>query len=47
MKDGRPWTYQVDTFGVASTAHCLLWGSYMNITKSNDEWKISGSSLKR
>ncbi len=29
MRNGQPFTYETDWFGVAAVAHCLLFGKYM------------------
>lgn len=42
MKTNRPWTTQIDTFGVCGTVHCMLFGSYMDIKK-----KASGAGSFR
>jgi hypothetical protein len=34
MLEKRPWTFQVDTYGLCGVVHCLLHGSYMEIQKS-------------
>ena len=31
MTHGKPWTYQADCYAIASTVHCLLYGSYMEV----------------
>lgn len=31
MMQGKPWTYQADCYAIASTIHCLLYGSYMDV----------------
>ena len=31
MMHGKPWTYQADCYAIASTIHCLLYGSYMEV----------------
>ena len=31
MMQGKPWTYQADCYAIASTIHCLLYGSYMEV----------------
>ncbi|TMW63263.1 hypothetical protein Poli38472_002204 [Pythium oligandrum] len=51
MLTKRPWTYQIDTFGICATAHCMLFGEYMEVSKRTDEngksrWGIV-KSLKR
>ncbi|KAG0598863.1 hypothetical protein M758_12G106700 [Ceratodon purpureus] len=35
MIEKKPWTFQVDTYGLCGVAHCLLHGSYMEIQKSS------------
>eukprot|EP00742_Colponemidia_sp_Colp-10_P012674 GILJ01014261.1.p1 GENE.GILJ01014261.1~~GILJ01014261.1.p1 ORF type:complete len:452 (-),score=99.03 GILJ01014261.1:124-1383(-) len=43
MLTNRPWKYQIDTFGLCGTVHCMLFGSYMEvqpITDVNGPWKI-------
>ncbi|KAG5294445.1 spindle assembly checkpoint protein SLDA [Histoplasma ohiense] len=32
MRECRPWTYQVDLYGLAGTIHILLFGKYMEVT---------------
>ncbi len=29
MREARPWTWQIDYYGLASTIHCLLFGKYI------------------
>jgi checkpoint serine/threonine-protein kinase len=29
MRDGRPWTYQADYFGLAGIVYCMLYGKYI------------------
>lgn len=33
MRENRPWTFQIDTFGICATVHCLLFGDYMKVEK--------------
>ncbi|XP_057833518.1 mitotic checkpoint serine/threonine-protein kinase BUB1 isoform X2 [Cryptomeria japonica] len=33
MQEKRPWTFQVDTYGVCAIAHMMLHGSYMELVK--------------
>lgn len=41
MRDGRPWTYQTDWYGLLSCLHVLLFGEYMEVEKlSNGAWGI-------
>ncbi|PWY97970.1 hypothetical protein BCV70DRAFT_202461 [Testicularia cyperi] len=30
MREGRPWTFEPDWFGIAAIAHCLLFGRYID-----------------
>lgn len=41
MKLGKPWTYQIDYYGVANCGHALLFGDYMRVTEKNGVWNIS------
>ena len=46
MKEGREWTFQTDMFGVAASAHVLLMGSYLKLTRRparDGPWSISGT----
>ncbi|KAL7647717.1 UNVERIFIED_CONTAM: hypothetical protein RMT77_001326 [Armadillidium vulgare] len=47
MKENRPWTYQTDLYGLAAIAHCLIWGSYMNVKKESGVWKVCGVNYQR
>uniref|UniRef100_A0AAG5CUH3 Mitotic checkpoint serine/threonine-protein kinase BUB1 n=1 Tax=Anopheles atroparvus TaxID=41427 RepID=A0AAG5CUH3_ANOAO len=40
MREGRPWTYQPDLFGVAATSHAMLFGKYMQVQKDIVNWGI-------
>ncbi|GAQ79054.1 putative Protein kinase [Klebsormidium nitens] len=33
MVEKRPWSFQVDTYGLCTVVHCLLFGSYMEVEK--------------
>ncbi|PHH92229.1 hypothetical protein CDD83_8340 [Cordyceps sp. RAO-2017] len=33
MREGRPWTWQIDYHGLAGTIHCLLFGKYMETAR--------------
>jgi checkpoint serine/threonine-protein kinase len=33
MREGRPWTWQIDYHGLAGTIHCLLFGRYMETVR--------------
>ncbi|CEH15646.1 protein kinase [Ceraceosorus bombacis] len=36
MREGRPWTFEADYYGVASVSHCLLFGKYIETAKAQD-----------
>ncbi|XP_076314814.1 uncharacterized protein LOC143227200 isoform X2 [Tachypleus tridentatus] len=41
MKEGRPWTFQSDWYGVLGSVHTLLFGEYMSVQKAkNGAWSI-------
>ncbi|OQR90111.1 hypothetical protein ACHHYP_05798 [Achlya hypogyna] len=40
MLTKRPWTEQVDAFGVAATAHFLLFGDYIDLRHHDGTWTI-------
>ncbi|XP_059211852.1 mitotic checkpoint serine/threonine-protein kinase BUB1 [Centropristis striata] len=42
MLSGKPWSYQTDYFGIAGTVHCLLFGTYMQVTNEGGVWKTNG-----
>lgn len=55
MREGRPWTWQIDYHGLAGTVHCLLFGKYIETvrcdagglgTQAGRKYKIR-ESLKR
>lgn len=54
MREARPWTWQIDYYGLAGTIHCLLFGKYIETTrydqggigKTGRKYKIR-ESLKR
>jgi checkpoint serine/threonine-protein kinase len=40
MRQGRPWSFDIDTFGILCSAHVLLYGSHMELKNKGDaEWK--------
>ncbi|XP_043188193.1 uncharacterized protein LOC122363243 isoform X1 [Amphibalanus amphitrite] len=46
MKEGREWTFQTDLFGVAASAHVLLFGSYLKLRRRpapDGPWSVSGT----
>lgn len=39
MREGRPWTYQLDLYGLAGVIHVLLFGKFMDIAeRPNGVW---------
>ncbi|XP_069544264.1 mitotic checkpoint serine/threonine-protein kinase BUB1-like isoform X2 [Brachyistius frenatus] len=42
MLSGKPWSYQTDYFGLAGTVHCMLFGTYMQVTNDGGVWKTNG-----
>ncbi len=47
MRAGRPWSYDIDTFGVLACAHVMLYGSHIKVKKmGKDRWSI-GNTFKR
>lgn len=36
MREGRPWTWQIDYHGLAGTVHCLLFGKYMETARCDE-----------
>mmetsp|Transcript_17397 Transcript_17397/g.42616 ORF Transcript_17397/g.42616 Transcript_17397/m.42616 type:complete len:297 (+) Transcript_17397:3467-4357(+) len=41
MRHGMPWSYDIDTFGILSAAHVLLFGKHMELRQSRDSrWHI-------
>ncbi|XP_027036615.1 mitotic checkpoint serine/threonine-protein kinase BUB1-like [Pocillopora damicornis] len=42
MKEGRPWTTQVDMYGLLGTIHCLLFLDYMKVSQDKmGRWKTT------
>ncbi|XP_067338875.1 mitotic checkpoint serine/threonine-protein kinase BUB1 isoform X2 [Channa argus] len=41
MLSGKPWNYQTDYFGIAGTVHCMLFGTYMQVTDEGGVWKTN------
>jgi len=39
MRQGFPWSFDVDTFGVCASAHVLLFGRHMNVQRRPDDGK--------
>ncbi|XP_006873574.1 PREDICTED: mitotic checkpoint serine/threonine-protein kinase BUB1 [Chrysochloris asiatica] len=42
MLSKKQWTYQIDYFGVAATAYCMLFGTYMKVKNEGGVWKPEG-----
>nr|XP_045004129.1 mitotic checkpoint serine/threonine-protein kinase BUB1 isoform X2 [Jaculus jaculus] len=42
MLSNKPWSYQVDYFGVAATVYCMLFGTYMKVKNEGGVWKPEG-----
>lgn len=40
MLENKPWTYQTDLFGLAGTAHVMIFGKYMQVEKKIGKWDI-------
>lgn len=40
MLEKKPWTYQVDLFGICGTIHVILFGKYMEVEKKLNQWQI-------
>ncbi|CAG8198962.1 unnamed protein product [Penicillium salamii] len=43
IREKRPWTYQIDLYGIAGVIHVLLFGKYVESTPVNDENAAAGS----
>lgn len=43
IREKRPWTYQIDLYGIAGVVHVLLFGKYVESTPVNDENACAGS----
>ncbi|XP_023323367.1 mitotic checkpoint serine/threonine-protein kinase BUB1 [Eurytemora carolleeae] len=43
MREGREWREHIDYYGIAATAYCLLFGTYMEVVKTKDVWEVKGS----
>jgi checkpoint serine/threonine-protein kinase len=38
MLENRPWTNQIDSFGLLSSIHCMLFGDYMDVKERQDQY---------
>ena len=45
MRQGLPWSLDIDTFGVCASAHVLLFASHLEIDRHGDELWMPGESL--
>ncbi|KAK7050963.1 protein kinase [Paramarasmius palmivorus] len=44
LREGRPWTFQTDYFGLAGIIYCMFFGKYISasaLTQEDGRWKIS------
>lgn len=47
MREGKAWSYDIDTFGVLACAHVLLYGSHIKLRKGRaGRWSLA-STFKR
>jgi checkpoint serine/threonine-protein kinase len=46
MREGRPWTWQIDYHGLAGTLHCLLFGKYIETVRC-DAGGLPGAAGRR
>ena len=47
MREGRPWTYQVDSYAAACCAHFLLHADYMELERDSAGFHRPRAALKR
>ncbi|KAM7194748.1 hypothetical protein V8F33_007126 [Rhypophila sp. PSN 637] len=45
MREGRPWTWQIDYHGLAGIVHCLLFGKYIDAVRADDGPRGGGLGL--
>jgi checkpoint serine/threonine-protein kinase len=43
MKEDKPWTYQIDFYGIISSIHCIVFKKYMNTFNEQGKNKITQS----
>ena len=43
MREKRPYRHHIDYFGIAAISHCLLFGQYIEIKKTNGRWTVKNS----
>ena len=41
MREGRAWRHQIDYFGVAAVAYCLLFQNYIEVVKVRSNFYLS------
>jgi len=47
MREGRPWTYETDYYGLTGIVYCMLYGKYMELPVVKDGIQKLSTSLKR
>jgi checkpoint serine/threonine-protein kinase len=47
MREGRPWSYETDYFGLAGIAYCLLFGKYIQTERTAEGRCKIDTALKR
>lgn len=47
MISNKPWTKQIDTFGICATTHCMLFGDYMDVVCRKDRCGRELWSIKK
>jgi len=47
MREGRPWTYETDYYGLAGIIFCMLFGKYMELPVVKDGIQKLPATLKR
>ena len=47
MREGRPWTYETDYYGLAGVVFCMLFGKYMELPVVKDGIQKLSTTLKR
>ncbi|XP_072102981.1 mitotic checkpoint serine/threonine-protein kinase BUB1 isoform X2 [Mobula birostris] len=43
MLSEKPWTFQIDYFGIAATVYCLLFGTYLKLKQEHGVWKVNAN----
>lgn len=47
VRENRPWTYQIDLFGIAGVIHILLYGRYMDVIPATTTTATAGEKSYR